>query len=96
MQLNIHFVVIIFRHTFNRFGTVLHEYYPKNNAPGGAGIFFYLQPRDDGTSVLMGLGLATQVTSESLALGQSVEDGLLDAGSVVVELHVSQHHDGAE
>lgn len=31
-----------------------------------------------------------------LALGESVEGSLLDAGSVVVETHVLQHHDGAQ
>lgn len=31
-----------------------------------------------------------------LALGESVEDSLLDAVSVVVETHVLQHHDTAE
>lgn len=44
----------------------------------------------------MGLGLAAQVAGESLALGHGVEDGGLDAGSVLGETHVSEHHDGAE
>ena len=44
----------------------------------------------------MGLGLAAQVSSEDLSFGQSVEDGLLDAVGVVVQAHVTQHHDGRE
>lgn len=44
----------------------------------------------------MGLGLAAEITSQSLALSQGVEDGLLDLVGVVVEAHVAQHHDGAE
>lgn len=56
----------------------------------------YLQLLDDGGSVLVGLGLATQVAGEGLALGKGVEDGLLDSVGVLVEAHVPQHHDGAE
>lgn len=44
----------------------------------------------------MSLGLAAQVTGESLALGEGVEDGGLDSAGVLGETHVSQHHDGAE
>jgi hypothetical protein len=56
----------------------------------------YLQLGNNGRGVLAGLGLAAQVAGQSLALGQGVEDGLLDAVGVVVETHVPQHHDGAE
>lgn len=55
-----------------------------------------LQLLNNGTGVLVSLGLAAQVTSQGLALGKSVEDGLLNASGVLVEAHVSQHHDGAE
>ena len=44
----------------------------------------------------MGLGLAAEIASQSLALSQGVEDGLLDSVGMVVELHVTQHHDGGE
>lgn len=50
----------------------------------------------DGLSILVGLGLATEVTSEGLALSQGVESSLLDTSSVFVETHVLQHHDGRE
>jgi hypothetical protein len=56
----------------------------------------YLQPGDNGGSVLVGLGLSAEIASQGLALGESIEDGLLDAGSVLVKTHMSQHHDGAE
>ena len=56
----------------------------------------YLQAGDDGVGVLVGLGLATEVTGQVLALGEGVEDGLLDAVGVGVEAHVTKHHDGAE
>jgi len=39
----------------------------------------------------MGIDMETH-----LALSESVEGSLLDAGSVVVETHVLQHHDGAQ
>ena len=55
-----------------------------------------LQPGDDGPSEFGRLGLAAQITSEGLALGESVEDGRLDAVGVVGQAHVPQHHDGAE
>lgn len=55
-----------------------------------------LQARNDSLSVLVGLGLTAKVTSEGLAIGEGVEGGLLDAGSVVVETHVLQHHDGGQ
>lgn len=44
----------------------------------------------------MGLGLAAEITSQGLALGEGVEDGLLDLVGLGVESHVAQHHDGAE
>lgn len=44
----------------------------------------------------MGLGLAAEITGESLALGEGVKDGLLDAVGVLVEAHVTKHHDGRE
>ena len=44
----------------------------------------------------MGLGLAAEITSESLAFGEGVKDGLLDAIGVVVEAHMTEHHDGGE
>jgi hypothetical protein len=44
----------------------------------------------------VGLGLATKVTGKGLALSQGVENGLLDATSVVVKTHVLQHHDGGQ
>jgi len=56
----------------------------------------YLQPGDNGGSVLVGLGLATEIASQGLALGEGIEDGLLNARGVLGETHVSQHHDGAE
>lgn len=56
----------------------------------------YLQPRDDGLGVLVGLGLAAKVAGQGLALGEGIKDGGLDAGGVLGETHVSQHHDGAE
>jgi hypothetical protein len=42
------------------------------------------------------LRLSTQVTSQGLALGQSIEGSLLNAVCELVELHVSQHHDRAK
>jgi len=56
----------------------------------------YLQPGDNGGSVLVGLGLATEIASQGLALGEGIKDGLLNARGVLGETHVSQHHDGAE
>lgn len=56
----------------------------------------YLQPGDNGSGVFVGLGLAAKVTSEGLAFGKSIEDSGLNAGSVLGETHVSQHHDGTE
>lgn len=56
----------------------------------------HLQPGDDSASVLVGLGLAAEITGEHLALGERVEDSLLDAVGVGVERHVPKHHDGAE
>lgn len=56
----------------------------------------YLQPGDDGGSVLVGLGLSAEIASKGLALGEGIKDSLLNTGSVVGETHVSQHHDGAE
>jgi hypothetical protein len=56
----------------------------------------YLQPGDDGSGVLVGLGLAAKITSEGLAFGKSIEDSGLNARSVLGETHVSQHHDGTE
>lgn len=53
-----------------------------------------LQLLDNGLGVLVGLGLAAQVAGESLALGKSVEDGLLNLVGVLVEAHVTEHHDG--
>lgn len=44
----------------------------------------------------MSLGLATEIASQGLALGESVEDSLLNAVGVLVEAHVTQHHDRAE
>jgi hypothetical protein len=55
-----------------------------------------LQLGDNGVGVLVSLGLATEIASESLALSEGVEDGLLNAVGVGVEVHVPQHHDGAE
>lgn len=55
-----------------------------------------LQLLNDGTGVLVGLGLAAEITGQGLALGQGVEDGLLNLVGVVVETHVAQHHDRAE
>lgn len=55
-----------------------------------------LELGDDGIGVLRGGGLATKIASEALALGQSLEDGLLDADGVVGETHVPEHHDGRE
>lgn len=55
-----------------------------------------LQLLNDGTSILVGLGLAAEITGQGLALGQSVKDGLFNLVGVVVEAHVAQHHDGAE
>lgn len=56
----------------------------------------YLQLLDDGVGVLGSLGLAAKITSEGLALGEGVEDGLLDTGGLLGETHVAQHHDGAK
>lgn len=56
----------------------------------------YLQLLDDGSGVLAGLSLAAKITSESLALSEGVEDGLLDASGLLGETHVTQHHDRAE
>lgn len=55
-----------------------------------------LQLLNDGTGVLVGLGLAAEITGQGLALGEGVEDGLFDPVGVVVEAHVAEHHDGAE
>jgi hypothetical protein len=44
----------------------------------------------------VGLGLSTQVTGQVLALGQGIENGLLDTLSLIVQAHMSQHHDGRE
>lgn len=44
----------------------------------------------------MGLGLAAEIASQGLTLGEGVEDGLLDLVGLGVESHVTQHHDGAE
>lgn len=59
-------------------------------------LILYLQPRDDGAGVLVRLGLTAEVAREGLALGEGIEDGRLDAGGVLVQAHVSEHHDGAE
>lgn len=53
-----------------------------------------LQLLDNRASVLVGLGLAAKIAGKVLALGEGVEDGLLDAVGVLVERHVPQHHDG--
>ena len=55
-----------------------------------------LQTADDSSGIFVGLSLSTQVTSQGLALSQGVEDGSLDADSVLVQSHMSQHHDGGE
>lgn len=55
-----------------------------------------LQLLNNGCSVFVSLGLATQVASQGLALREGVEDGLLNASSVLSKTHMSQHHDGAE
>lgn len=44
----------------------------------------------------MGLGLAAKVTGERLALGKGGEGGLLDPVGVLGQVHVPQHHHGAE
>lgn len=44
----------------------------------------------------MSLRRSTQITSQRLSFSQGIEDSLLYSGSVVVEAHVSQHHDGGE
>lgn len=44
----------------------------------------------------MSLALSAQISSQHLSFLQRVEDGRLDAQSVVIEAHVSQHHDGGE
>lgn len=44
----------------------------------------------------MGLGLSTQVASQGLALRKGIKCGLLDPVSIVGEVHMSQHHHGAE
>lgn len=44
----------------------------------------------------MGLGLAAEIAGEGLALGEGVEGGLLDPVGVLVQVHVPQHHQGAE
>lgn len=55
-----------------------------------------LQTADDGSGILVGLGRSTKITSQGLALSEGIEDSLLDADSVVLKTHVSQHHDGGE
>lgn len=60
------------------------------------GVVDSLQSRDDGGGVLAGPCLAAQVTGQSLALGQGVKGGALDAIGVVGQTHMSQHHHGAE
>jgi hypothetical protein len=58
--------------------------------------WYKLQGLDDRSCVLVCLRLSAQVTSQALALCQCVENSLLNSVGVVVELHVSQHHDGGQ
>jgi len=51
-----------------------------------------LQFLNDGVGEIFGAGLATEVTSESLALGEGSESSLLDAVCILVKAHMSQHH----
>lgn len=44
----------------------------------------------------MGLSLSTKITSQSLALSKGIKDSLLNADSVGLKTHVSQHHDRGE
>lgn len=58
--------------------------------------FFLLELGDDGVGVSRGRGLAAEVTGDGLALSNGREGGLLDAGSVLVETHVTEHHERRE
>lgn len=44
----------------------------------------------------MCLRRSTKISSQVLTLSEGIEDGLLDFGSVLVESHMLQHHDGRE
>lgn len=56
----------------------------------------YLQLTYDRSRILVRLRLSTQIASERLPFCQRAKDGLLDLISVLVQVHVPQHHDGAE
>lgn len=56
----------------------------------------YLELVNDGASELVGLGLAAEIASQVLALGEGIESGLLDFVGILAEAHVPQHHHGAE
>ncbi len=67
---------------------------PAFSLPFAPSLFYHLQAGDDGSSILVGLGLSTKITSQGLAISKGVEDSFLDADSVLLKTHVSQHHDG--
>jgi hypothetical protein len=56
----------------------------------------YNEVINNGLSVLGGLSLASQVSSEVLLLPHDFEHGVLDGGGVSVELHALKHHGGRE
>ena len=56
----------------------------------------HLQVVNDSLGVLVRLGPAAQVTRQSLALGQRGENGIFDLVCVVIQAHMTQHHDTAE
>ena len=68
------------------------QFYNTQPAPKG----ICLQTADDSSGILVSLSLSSQVTSQSLALGQGVKDGSLDSKGVLVQSHMSQHHDGGK
>ena len=56
----------------------------------------YLQLGNDSAGVLVGLRLSAQIASQGLSFRQGIKSGLLDPVRELVELHVPQHHQGAE
>jgi len=48
---------------------------------------------DNRLGVLLRRGLATQVTGYRLALRDGPEDGLFNLGGMLVQVHVSEHHE---
>lgn len=44
----------------------------------------------------MSLGASTEIASQGLSVSKGIEDSLLDADSVILKTHVSQHHNGRE